>query len=64
MLMKGTEMNEQLIKLRSVIRETCDRLDGEKLCTEKTRSQRNMIIQWLEQASMEAGGLLRELNES
>lgn len=56
-------MKDQLIKMRAVIRETCDRLDGEKLSTDRKRQQRNLIIQYLEQASIEAGALLRELNE-
>lgn len=56
-------MEEQLIKLRSTIRETCDRLDHQKLETEKKRHQRNSIVQLLEQASIEAGSLLRELQE-
>jgi hypothetical protein len=56
-------MKDQLIKLRSVIREICDRLDGEKLASDKKRHQRNLIVQYLEQASIEAGALLRELNE-
>lgn len=56
-------MKDQLIKLRSVIRETCDRLDGEKMSSDKKCHQRNLIIQYLEQASIEAGALLRELNE-
>ena len=63
---KGKErlfMEEQLIKLRSMIRETIDRLDGENPSSEKKRNQRNMIVGYLEQASIEAGSLLRELRE-
>lgn len=56
-------MKDQLIKMRAVIRETCDRLDSEKLSTDRKRQQRNLILQYLEQASIEAGALLRELNE-
>ena len=56
-------MKDQLIKLRSIIRETCDRLDSEKLSTGGKIKQRNMIVQYLELASIKAGALLREMNE-
>ncbi len=57
-------MRDHLIKLRSTIREACDRLEWEKFSSEKKRTQRNKIVQHLELASLEAGALLRELQES
>lgn len=56
-------MKEQLIKLRAVARETCDRLDVENIEGDANKRQRNLIIQYLERASIEAGALLSNLNE-
>lgn len=56
-------MKEQLIKLRAVVRETCDRLDVENIEGDANKRQRNLIIQYLTEASIEAGTLLRNLNK-
>lgn len=56
-------MKEQLIKLRAVIRETCDRLDVENIEGDANKRQRDLIIQYLAEAGIEAGTLLRNLNK-
>lgn len=57
------DMQEQLIKLRAALQEAVDRLDVEEIKKESLRSKRNLIIRYLEAAKIEAGAMLRDLQE-
>ena len=53
----------QLIELRSILSKSVDLLELERLESDKKKHQLNLLIKYLEQASIEAGTLLRDLRE-